>query len=218
MVLGHDVWIGHGAVILPGVSIGTGAAIGAGAVVSKEVTVRDRGWGSSENPPVSFSPGNSRAAPGIGVVGLEPGATGGGIARLPASSRPGVRCEIPRPASCFRELIFTMSARSNMDTLTGCSATTSSTRRSSPSLLDLRASITTRSYAPSHTSTGLHCRIIASSARRGRFSKAGWPACDPGADGPASGARAQHRRRVRTISWEAANGVAPRRLNFKPIS
>lgn len=37
VVLGHDVWIGHGAVILPGVTIGTGAAVAAGAVVSKDV-------------------------------------------------------------------------------------------------------------------------------------------------------------------------------------
>lgn len=38
VMLGHDVWVGHGAVILPGVSIGHGAAIGAGAVVSKNVS------------------------------------------------------------------------------------------------------------------------------------------------------------------------------------
>lgn len=37
VVLGNDVWIGHGAVLLPGVTIGTGAGIGAGAVVSKDV-------------------------------------------------------------------------------------------------------------------------------------------------------------------------------------
>jgi phosphonate metabolism protein (transferase hexapeptide repeat family) len=37
VTLGHDVWIGHGAVILPGVTVGNGAAIGAGAVVSKDV-------------------------------------------------------------------------------------------------------------------------------------------------------------------------------------
>ena len=35
--LGHDVWIGHGAVVLPGVSLGNGAAVGAGAVVSRDV-------------------------------------------------------------------------------------------------------------------------------------------------------------------------------------
>lgn len=35
--IGHDVWIGHGAVILPGVQVGTGAAVGAEAVVSKPV-------------------------------------------------------------------------------------------------------------------------------------------------------------------------------------
>ena len=37
VVLGHDVWIGHGAVVLPGVSIGTGAAVGAGSIVTKDV-------------------------------------------------------------------------------------------------------------------------------------------------------------------------------------
>ncbi len=37
VTLGHDVWIGHGAIVLPGVSIGHGAAVGAGAVVTKDV-------------------------------------------------------------------------------------------------------------------------------------------------------------------------------------
>lgn len=35
--IGHDVWIGHGAVVLAGVNVGNGAVIGAGAVVSKDV-------------------------------------------------------------------------------------------------------------------------------------------------------------------------------------
>jgi hypothetical protein len=35
--VGHDVWIGHGAILMPGVSVGTGAVIGAGAVVTKDV-------------------------------------------------------------------------------------------------------------------------------------------------------------------------------------
>jgi len=38
IAIGHDVWIGHGAIILPGRSIGTGAVIAAGAIVTKEVT------------------------------------------------------------------------------------------------------------------------------------------------------------------------------------
>lgn len=37
VVLGDDVWIGHGAILLPGVKIGTGAVVGAGAVVTKDV-------------------------------------------------------------------------------------------------------------------------------------------------------------------------------------
>ncbi len=35
--IGHDVWIGHGAIILPGVKIGHGAVVAAGAVVTKNV-------------------------------------------------------------------------------------------------------------------------------------------------------------------------------------
>jgi phosphonate metabolism protein (transferase hexapeptide repeat family) len=37
VTIGHDVWIGHGAILLPGVTIGTGSVIGAGAVVTKDV-------------------------------------------------------------------------------------------------------------------------------------------------------------------------------------
>ncbi|MGU3398199.1 DapH/DapD/GlmU-related protein [Brucellaceae bacterium D45D] len=37
VIIGHDVWIGHGAVITPGVTIGHGAVIGANAVVTKDV-------------------------------------------------------------------------------------------------------------------------------------------------------------------------------------
>lgn len=35
--IGHDVWIGHGAVLMPGVSIGHGAVVAAGAVVTRDV-------------------------------------------------------------------------------------------------------------------------------------------------------------------------------------
>lgn len=35
--VGHDVWIGHGAIVLPGVTIGNGAVVAAGAVVTHDV-------------------------------------------------------------------------------------------------------------------------------------------------------------------------------------
>lgn len=37
VTVGHDVWIGHGAIVLPGRRIGTGAVIGAGTVVTKDI-------------------------------------------------------------------------------------------------------------------------------------------------------------------------------------
>jgi len=37
VVIGHDVWIGQGAIILDGISIGNGAVIGAGTVVTRNV-------------------------------------------------------------------------------------------------------------------------------------------------------------------------------------
>jgi phosphonate metabolism protein (transferase hexapeptide repeat family) len=35
--IGHDTWIGHGAVIMPGVKIGHGAIIGSNAVVTRDI-------------------------------------------------------------------------------------------------------------------------------------------------------------------------------------
>ena len=37
VIIGNDVWVGHGAVILPGLTIGDGAVIGANAVVTRNV-------------------------------------------------------------------------------------------------------------------------------------------------------------------------------------
>jgi phosphonate metabolism protein (transferase hexapeptide repeat family) len=37
VVIGHDTWIGHGAVIMPGVHVGNGAVVGSNAVVTKDV-------------------------------------------------------------------------------------------------------------------------------------------------------------------------------------
>ena len=35
--IGHDVWVGHGAIVKPGVKIGHGAVVAAGAVVTRDV-------------------------------------------------------------------------------------------------------------------------------------------------------------------------------------
>jgi len=35
--IGHDAWIGHGAIVMPGVKIGHGAVVAAGAVVTSDV-------------------------------------------------------------------------------------------------------------------------------------------------------------------------------------
>lgn len=37
IAIGHDTWIGHGAIVMPGVSIGNGAVIGSGSVVTRDV-------------------------------------------------------------------------------------------------------------------------------------------------------------------------------------
>ncbi len=37
VVVGNDVWIGHGAVVMPGVTLGDGAVVGANAVVTRDV-------------------------------------------------------------------------------------------------------------------------------------------------------------------------------------
>jgi phosphonate metabolism protein (transferase hexapeptide repeat family) len=37
VTIGHDVWIGHGAIIMPGITVGHGAVIGGGAVVTRDV-------------------------------------------------------------------------------------------------------------------------------------------------------------------------------------
>jgi carbonic anhydrase/acetyltransferase-like protein (isoleucine patch superfamily) len=37
VTIGHEVWIGHGAVVMPGLAIGNGAVVGANAVVTRDV-------------------------------------------------------------------------------------------------------------------------------------------------------------------------------------
>ena len=45
--VGHDTWIGHGAIIMPNVTIGDGAVIGSGAVVTKDIPA----WGVAVGVP-----------------------------------------------------------------------------------------------------------------------------------------------------------------------
>lgn len=35
--IGHDTWLGHGAIIMPGIKLGNGVVVGSGAVVTKDV-------------------------------------------------------------------------------------------------------------------------------------------------------------------------------------
>lgn len=37
VIIGNDVWIGHGVIVLPGITVGNGAVLAAGAVVTKDV-------------------------------------------------------------------------------------------------------------------------------------------------------------------------------------
>lgn len=37
VIIGDDVWIGHGAILMHGVSIGCGAIVAAGSIVTKDV-------------------------------------------------------------------------------------------------------------------------------------------------------------------------------------
>ncbi len=46
VTIGHDVWIGHGAIILPGTTVGNGAVVAAGSVVTKDVASYSIGAGN----------------------------------------------------------------------------------------------------------------------------------------------------------------------------
>jgi len=48
--IGHNVWIGAGAIILPGVSIGDDALIGAGSVVTRDVPAGATVFGNPARP------------------------------------------------------------------------------------------------------------------------------------------------------------------------
>lgn len=46
IIIGDNVWIGHGAIILPNVKIGNGSTIGAGAVVTRNIPAKSIAIGS----------------------------------------------------------------------------------------------------------------------------------------------------------------------------
>lgn len=50
VTIGHNVWIGGGAIVLPGVTIGDDAIIGAGSVVTKDVPTRATFVGNPARP------------------------------------------------------------------------------------------------------------------------------------------------------------------------
>ncbi len=70
--IGHDVWLGHGAIVLPGRNIGTGAVIAAGAIVTKDVAPYTIVAGNPARPVRRrFSESRGRRADGA-----SPGGTG----------------------------------------------------------------------------------------------------------------------------------------------
>ena len=46
IVIGDDVWLGHGVIVLPGVTVGDGAVIGAGSIVTRSLPAGSVAMGS----------------------------------------------------------------------------------------------------------------------------------------------------------------------------
>lgn len=90
-VIGHDVWLGYGAMVLPGARIGTGAVIGAGAVVRGEIPPYSVVIGNPGQPVRSRVPDTVRDAllelawwdwPSEVIAEAEPALLSGDIATL----------------------------------------------------------------------------------------------------------------------------------------
>jgi phosphonate metabolism protein (transferase hexapeptide repeat family) len=79
VVIGNDVWIGHGAVVMPGVTIGDGAVVGANAVVTRDVEPYQIVAGAAAAGAVLA--GCRCAAGRTCLVGLAGGETGRGHSR-----------------------------------------------------------------------------------------------------------------------------------------
>jgi hypothetical protein len=94
VVIGNDVWIGHGAIVLPGVTIGDGAVVAAGAVVSKDVTPYTIVGGVPLAPdPRTVPPRHRRGDAADRLVGLEP-RDARGVLRRPRRRHGSVRPQV----------------------------------------------------------------------------------------------------------------------------
>ena len=95
LTIGHDTWIGHGAIIRPEVSIGHGSVVAAGAVVTKDVPPYTIVTGVPASPMRRRHPGrHRRAADRPCVVGLGPSGCARRVARLSHLVRRGLPREI----------------------------------------------------------------------------------------------------------------------------
>jgi phosphonate metabolism protein (transferase hexapeptide repeat family) len=93
--IGHDTWIGHGAIIKPEVTVGHGAVVAAGSVVTKDVAPYTIVAGVPGHPfartPAS---GHRRQAHRAGVVGLGSRAPAHRARRFPRAQGRGISREI----------------------------------------------------------------------------------------------------------------------------
>ena len=91
VTIGHDVWIGHGAVVMPGVSIGNGAVVGANAVVTRDVAPFEIVAGvPARRLRMRFDPDDLRAHRAPGLVGLAGGAAVRGDPRYAGHADRGI--------------------------------------------------------------------------------------------------------------------------------
>lgn len=96
VTVGHDVWMGHGAIVLAGVTIGTGAVIAAGAVVSRERREREpytESSAASRRSQCASAPRDRGGAAAHRVVGLGSRHAGGAL-RRPVDGHRGVLREV----------------------------------------------------------------------------------------------------------------------------
>ena len=101
--IGHDTWIGHGAIIMPEVTIGNGAIIGSGAVVTKDIPPYAIAVGvPARVVKHRFEPDTIAALEEMQVVGLGTGAAQAAVGGFPRTDRDIYR-EIPKKVRFWRK-------------------------------------------------------------------------------------------------------------------